>query len=263
MRSYLAGKAALITGSSGGLGLAMGQALAEAGCNVVLHGMEAPAVMQALAADLASKYRVEIAYFQADLSRVQAVEALVHDASLRMGGVDILVNNAVVRNFAALEALPLESWQAALSVNLTAAFRAIQLALPRMRERHWGRIFNLTSVYGSRAVAGRVDYVTTKSALLGLTRSVAIETLNQGVTCNAICPGTVLTPHVEGRIDELMQQRALTREAAVREFMQHKQPTGQPIEAAHVADLVLFLCGESAAQITGALLPIEGGWLAG
>ena len=263
MHSSLAGRIALITGSTGGLGLAMARALAEAGANIVLHGPESVSAMQPLAADLASKYGVETACFEADLSDVQAVDALVRDASLRMGHVDILVNNAVVRNFAPLEALPLASWQAALNVNLTAAFRAIQLVLPRMRERHWGRIFNMTSVYGSRAVAGRVDYVTTKTALLGLTRSVAMETLNQGITCNAICPGTVLTPHVESRIDALMQQRSLAREAAVREFMEHKQPTGQPIDAAHVADLLVFLCGESAAQITGALLPIEGGWLAG
>jgi 3-hydroxybutyrate dehydrogenase len=263
MHSNLAGRAALITGSSGGLGLAMARALARSGCSIVLHGLEAPAAMRSLAADLAATHQVETTYLQADLSHVQAVEGLIRDACLRLGSIDILVNNVVVRNFAALEALPFESWQAALNVNLTAAFRAIQLLLPRMRERHWGRIFNMTSVYGSRAVAGRVDYVTTKSALLGLTRSVAIETLNQGVTCNAICPGTVLTPHVESRIEELMRQRALSHEAAVREFMQGKQPTGQPIEAAHVADLVVFLCGESAAQITGAQLPIDGGWLAG
>jgi 3-hydroxybutyrate dehydrogenase len=263
LNAALTGRAALITGSSGGLGLAMAHALARAGCNIVLHGLEAASVMQPTAASLAAAYGVESLYLQSDLSHVQAVDALVRDACRRMGSIDILVNNAVIRNFAVLDALPLESWQAALSVNLSAAFRAIQLLLPLMRARRWGRIFNMTSVYGTRAVAGRVDYVTTKAALIGLTRSVAIETLNQGITCNAICPGTVLTPHVEGRIEELMQQRALSREDAVREFMQGKQPTGQPIEAAHVADLVVFLCGASAAQITGALLPIEGGWLAG
>jgi 3-hydroxybutyrate dehydrogenase len=258
----LKGRAALITGSGAGLGLAMARALAQAGCNVVLHGLEAAAQMQPAALELASTHRIEATYLQADLSDVQSVEQLVHDARAHMGSVDILVNNAVVRNFAALEALPLERWQRSLSVNLTAAFRAIQLVLPRMRERGWGRIFNMTSVYGSRAVADRVDYVTTKAALLGLTRSVAVETLNQGITCNAICPGTVLTPHVEARIAELMTQQALPRDAAVREFLQGKQPTGAPIDAAHVADLVVFLCGESAAQITGAMLPIEGGWLA-
>lgn len=263
MHPDLSRRSALITGSDGGLGLAMARALAGAGCNIVLHGLEAPAQMGPVAAELTATHGVECAYLQADLKDLPALEELVRDARSRVGTIDVLINNAVVRHFAPLESLPSEQWQQALAVNLTAAFRAIQLLLPGMRERRWGRIFNMTSVYGSRAVAGRVDYVTTKSALLGLTRSVAMETLNQGVTCNAICPGTVLTPHVEGRIGELMAQRALSREAAVREFLRGKQPTGEPIDATHVADLVLFLCGESAAQITGAMLPIEGGWLAG
>jgi 3-hydroxybutyrate dehydrogenase len=263
MHPDLKGKAALITGSGAGLGLAMANALARCGCNIVLHGLEAPAQISSVASELAATHAVECAYLQADLSELPALERLVREAGSRMGTIDVLINNAVVRNFSPLESLPLEQWQQALAVNLTAAFRAIQLVLPGMRARRWGRIFNMTSVYGSRAVAGRVDYVTTKTALLGLTRSVAIETLNQGVTCNAICPGTVLTPFVEGRINELMAQRAVPREAAVREFLHGKQPTAEPIDAAHVADMVVFLCGDSAAQITGAMLPIEGGWLAG
>ncbi|HTT05383.1 MAG TPA: SDR family NAD(P)-dependent oxidoreductase [Steroidobacteraceae bacterium] len=263
MHPDLRGKSALITGSGAGLGLAMARALARCGCNIVLHGPQAPVQFGAIAAELAAAHGVECIYLQADLTELPALEQLVREADSRMGRIDVLINNAVVRNFAALESLPMEQWQQALAVNLTAALRAIQLVLPGMRTRRWGRIFNMTSVYGSRAVAGRVDYVTTKTALLGLTRSVAIETLNQGVTCNAICPGTVLTPFVEGRIEELMAQHALAREAAVREFLRGKQPTGEPIDAAHVADMVVFLCGDSAAQITGAMLPIEGGWLAG
>jgi 3-hydroxybutyrate dehydrogenase len=180
MHPDLKGRSALITGSGGGLGLAMARALASAGCNIVLHGLESPARMQSLAAELTSTHRVEAAYLQADLSDAQAVEQLVQQTCSRMGTIDILVNNAVVRNFAAIEALPLERWHQALAVNLTAALRAIQLVLPRMRERHWGRIFNMTSVYGSRAVADRVDYVTTKAALLGLTRAVAVETIKSG-----------------------------------------------------------------------------------
>lgn len=259
----LKGRSALITGSSGGLGLAMAHSLARAGCNLVLHGLELPAQLQSITGELAARYGVEAHYLQADLSAAPCVEQLVQDACARLGTIDVLINNAVVRQFAPLEALSLEQWQQALAVNLTAALRAIQLLVPRMRERHWGRIFNMTSVYGTRAVAGRIDYVTTKTALLGMTRSVALETLGQGITCNAICPGTVLTPHVESRIGELMAQRGLSRALALQEFMRGKQPTGEPIDAKHVADLVLYLCGESAAQITGAMLPIEGGWLAG
>ena len=258
----LKGKGALITGSSNGLGLAMARALAGAGANIVLHGLEAPQRMMQTTDELAHAFDVEVGYVQADLSTPAGVDALVGAARERVKSLDVLINNAVVRHFESIEAFPLDHWNNALAVNLTAAFRAIQLVLPRMRERGWGRIFNMTSVYGARAVANRVDYVTTKTALLGLTRSVAIETLNQGITCNAICPGSVLTPNIDGRINALMDERRLDRSNAVREFLKGKQPTGELVEAEHVGDMVVFLCGASTSQITGAMMPIEGGWLA-
>jgi 3-hydroxybutyrate dehydrogenase len=255
------GKSALITGSSNGLGLAMAQGLARAGCNIVLHGLESPGSMENTVSEL-KEQGVAALYLQADLRDTQAVDALVNTSREQMGSIDVLVNNAVVRHFASIETFPAERWNEALAVNLTAAFRAIQLTLPGMRSRGWGRIFNMTSVYGSRAVANRVDYVTTKTALLGLTRAVAIETLNLGVTCNAICPGSVLTLNIDGRIGELMDMRGLNRDDAVREFLRGKQPTGELVEAAVVADMLVFLCSASASQITGAMMPIEGGWLA-
>lgn len=257
------GKGALVTGSSNGLGLAMASALAQAGCDIVLHGLETPDEILSITDDIASRHDVRVSYVQADLASVAGVDALMAAAHERLGTLDVLINNAVVRHFAGIGAFPMERWHEALAVNLTAAFRAIQLALPGMRERGWGRIFNMTSVYGSRAIANRVDYVTTKTALMGLTRSVALETLKQGITCNAICPGSVLTPNIDGRINALMEARALGRTAAVRAFLEGKQPTGELIEAAHVGELVVFLCGPAAAQITGAMMPIEGGWLAG
>jgi len=258
----LKGKGALITGSSSGLGLAMARALAGAGADIVLHGLEEPRRMTQTTDELAHAFDVEVAYVQADLSTPAGVDALVGAARERVKSLDVLINNAVVRHFESIEAFPPDHWNNALAVNLTAAFRAIQLVLPRMRERGWGRIFNMTSVYGARAVANRVDYVTTKTALLGLTRSVAIETLNQGITCNAICPGSVLTPNIDSRINALMDERGLDRSDAVREFLKGKQPTGELVEAEHVGDMVVFLCGASASQITGAMMPIEGGWLA-
>jgi len=258
----LKGKGALITGSSSGLGLAMARALAGAGADIVLHGLEEPRRMTQTTDELAHAFDVEVAYVQADLSTPAGVDALVGAARERVKSLDVLINNAVVRHFESIEAFPPDHWNNALAVNLTAAFRAIQLVLPRMRERGWGRIFNMTSVYGARAVANRVDYVTTKTALLGLTRSVAIETLNQGITCNAICPGSVLTPNIDSRINALMDERGLDRSDAVREFLKGKQPTGELVEAEHVGDLVVFLCGASTSQITGAMMPIEGGWLA-
>ena len=259
----LKGKGALVTGSSNGLGLAMARALAGAGCDIVLHGLEAPAEMAHTTDELASSFDVNVAYVQADLATPAGVDALIESARAKINTLDVLINNAVVRHFAGIESFPLEQWNNALAVNLTAAFRAIQLTLPGMRERGWGRIFNMTSVYGARGVANRVDYVTTKTALLGLTRAVAMETLNQGITCNAICPGSVLTPNIDGRIHALMDERGLERGDAVREFLKGKQPTGELVDAAHVGDMVVFLCGASASQITGAMMPIEGGWLAG
>jgi 3-hydroxybutyrate dehydrogenase len=259
----LKGKGALVTGSSNGLGLAMARALAGAGCSVVLHGLEAPEAMARTVDELASAFDANVAYVQADLATPAGVDTLIGSARERVKTLDVLINNAVVRHFAGIESFALDHWNNALAVNLTAAFRAIQLTLPGMRERGWGRIFNMTSVYGARAVANRVDYVTTKTALLGLTRSVAIETLNQGITCNAICPGSVLTPNIDGRIHALMDERGLDRSDAVREFLKGKQPTGELVDAAHVGDMVVFLCGPSASQITGAMMPIEGGWLAG
>lgn len=258
----LRGKGALVTGSSNGLGLAMATALAQAGCDIVLHGLETPQSMLESCEALARRCDVRVSYVQADLTQVAGVEALMDAALAKLGTLDVLINNAVVRHFADIDTFPIERWHEALAVNLTAAFRAIQLALPGMRERGFGRIFNMTSVYGSRAVANRVDYVTTKTAILGLTRSVALETLKAGITCNAICPGSVLTPNIDGRINALMEAQSLDRSAAVHAFLEGKQPTGELIEAAHVGDLVVFLCGPAAAQITGAMMPIEGGWLA-
>jgi 3-hydroxybutyrate dehydrogenase len=253
------GRTALVTGSTDGLGLAMAEGLAAAGCDLVLHGLEAEAGMAARCRDLAGRHGVAVRYVRADLAEADGADRLIDAA----GVPDVLVNNAVVRHFGPLETLPLAHWQQALNVNLTAVLRAVQLSLPRMRERGWGRIVNLTSAYGSRAVANRVDYVTTKTALLGLTRAIAVETLGQGITCNALCPGSVLTPNIEGRLQALMAERGLARDAATREFLAGKQATGRFVDARHVADLLVYLCSESAVSITGASLPVDDGWMAG
>jgi 3-hydroxybutyrate dehydrogenase len=242
--SEMKGKSALVTGSTGGLGFAIAQALAEAGCRVVRHGIEA-----SNAAD----------YHRADLRDPGAIETMMR----AVGPVDILVNNAVVRHFAPLDQFPAAKWDEAIAVNLSAAFHTIRLALPGMRERRWGRIFNMSSVYGSRAVANRIDYVTTKTALLGMTRAVALETAKDGITCNAVCPGTTLTPGNDARIRAMMSEQGIGREEAERRFLAGKQPTGEFTSERHVAELVVFLCGAAGDSITGAMLPMEGGWLAG
>ena len=184
------GRAALVTGSTDGLGLAIAEALAGAGCSVMLNGLEPEAAAQPKVAALQERAGVAVLYRQADLASASAVEALVGAAEAAFGGIDILVNNAVVRHFAPIVDFPPDRWDAALAVNLSAAFHAIRLSLPGMRARNYGRIFNMTSVYGSRGTVDRVDYITTKSALLGLTRSVALENLEFDVTCHSICPGT-------------------------------------------------------------------------
>jgi 3-hydroxybutyrate dehydrogenase len=258
----LHGKTALVTGSSDGLGLAMAEGLARAGCNVVLHGLEPAAAVGALQAELEHNYGVAAGYVQADLGDPRAIERMMEDIFRSHGAVDVLVNNAVTRDFAPIESFPVASWDRALAVNVSAAFHTIRLCLPAMRQRRWGRIVNMSSVYGSRAVANRIDYVTTKTALLGITRSVAVETVGQGITCNAICPGTVFTPNIASRVNALMQEQALDFEQATLRFLDGKQPTQRFIEASHVADLLVFLCGRAGENITGAMLPMEGGWLA-
>jgi 3-hydroxybutyrate dehydrogenase len=257
------GRTALITGSSGGLGLAMAEALAAAGCNVVLHGPEAADDVAALPQRLAQRHGVAAHYLQADLADPEAIAVLIAAVKERHGGIDILINNAVTRHFAPVDAFPVDCWDRALAVNLSAAFHTIRLSLPGMRARGWGRIFNMTSVYGVRAVADRIDYVTTKAALIAMTRAVALETADQGITCNAICPGAVLTPASDLRIQSLMEQTGLDRTAATESFLAGKQPTGRFIDPAHVAELVVFLCGAAGTDVNGALLPMEGGWLAG
>lgn len=261
--SPLAGKTALITGSSGGLGLAMAEGLAGAGCGIVLHGLAPVAEVQPLQDRIAQQHGVPVSYLQVDLSDADAVASMVDEAVQSHGGVDVLVNNAVTRHFGPLESLPRDAWEQALAVNLSAPFHAIRACLPHMRQRGWGRILNMTSAYGVRAVANRIDYVTTKAALLGMTRAVALETVQQGITCNAICPGSVHTPSIDARLQELAQAQGLDPEATTRVFLQGKQPTGRFVEAGHVAALLVFLCSAAGRDITGAMLPMEGGWLAG
>lgn len=258
----LKGKTALVTGSSAGIGHAMAEGLARAGCDVVLHGLDDEQEVRPVQAALEQAFGVNAGYVRADLADARAIEAMLAEVQRRHGAVDILVNNAVTRHFAPIESFPVAAWEQALAVNVSAAFHTIRLALPGMRERSWGRIFNMTSVYGERGAQNRIDYVTTKTALIGMTRAVAMETLNQGITCNAICPGSVLTPSIDGRVQALMQERSLDRDDATRLFLAGKQPTGRFVEASHIADLMVFLCGPAGRDITGAMLPVEGGWLA-
>lgn len=261
-RGSLAGRTAVLTGSTGGLGFALAEGLAQAGCRVMLNGIESADAVEKVRGDLEDRAGVAVAYHQANVGDPTGVEELIQKTLERFGAIDILVNNAVVRHFSPIVDFPNEHWDAALAVNLSAAFHAIKLTLPHMRKRNFGRIFNMTSVYGSRGTTNRVDYVTTKAALLGLTRAVALENLEYDVTCHGICPGSVLTPGTEGRVQQIMIDESLPREAAERMFLQGKQPSGRFIPARSVTELLVFLCGPVAKDMTGAILPVEAGWLA-
>lgn len=240
----------------------MAEGLAHAGCDVMLNGIEPAADVERACQALAQETGVRVVYQQADLASSHGVGTLVDAALAQFDGIDILVNNAVVRHFAPIIDFPAEKWDAALAVNLSAAFHAIRLLLPGMRKQNFGRIFNITSVYGLRGTADRVGYVTTKSALLGLTRSVALENLDFDITCHSICPGSVLTPGTERRIVEMMDKESLDRATAERLFLEGKQPGRQFVSPESVGALLIFLCGPIARDMTGSVLPVEAGWLA-
>jgi 3-hydroxybutyrate dehydrogenase len=257
----LEGRCALITGSTQGLGLAAAHRFAAAGCHVVLSGLASPQEASATAAGLETAYGVRAVYAAGDLSRPADIEAIVDTARTAFGAVDILVNNAVVRHAAPIEGFSAEKWDEGLAVNLSAAFHLIRLTVPAMQAKRWGRILNVSSIYGFKGAPNRVAYVTTKTALLGLTRAVALEGLAHGVTCNAVCPGTTETPVHQAAIESLASG-GLTREDAERRFFSTKQPTGRFISADQVAALMVFLCGPDASDITGAALPVDGAWSA-
>lgn len=263
----LRGRRALVTGSTGGLGLAIAARLAAEGCAVMLHGLAEPAEAEPARRALAERQGgAPVLYRRADLTDRADIEALVRAAEEGLGGgVDILVNNAVTRHFGPVDALAPEDWDADIAVNLTAAFHTIRLTLPGMRARGWGRILNMSSIYGLIGATGRAGYVTTKTALIGLTRAVALETVREGITCNALCPGSTLTPAIEARLAPQLAAAGsdpAARAAVEAAFLADRQPSRRFIDAERVAALAAFLCGPAGDDITGAAIPIDGGWAA-
>jgi 3-hydroxybutyrate dehydrogenase len=258
----LSGKRALVTGSSAGLGYAIAEGLAGSGCNVALHGLESEAAVEPRRQALQDRHGVQAWYFRSDLVQERGAVELLQGARTALGAVDVLVNNAVVRHFSPIDQFPVEKWERALAINISAAFHLVRLVLPDMRRQGWGRIVNMASIYGERGTVNRVDYVTTKSALLGFTRAVAMETLGDGITCNAVSPGSVLTPGTEVRVQEISERSGIGRRQAERQFLEGKQPSGRFVRPEDVAAAVAFLCSAAARDITGAVLPVDGGWLA-
>lgn len=251
-------RTALVTGSTDGLGFAIADGLARAGYDVTLTGLETAQTMAPLASDMEAAHGVRVFYHQADLADPGATGRLF-DA---VGPVDVLVNNAVTRHFAPVDEFPVEAWNRALAVNLTAPFLAIRLALPGMRARGWGRIVNVASVYGLAGGVERSSYVASKHGLVGLTKAVALETATTAITCNAVCPGDVSTRIFYRNAKLLAESEQISRTEAQQRIAATNMPSGRVVSPEQVAALVAFLCSEAAGEIRGAALPVDGAWLA-
>jgi 3-hydroxybutyrate dehydrogenase len=256
------GKTALVTGSTSGIGLGIATALAARGANVVLNGFGDATEIARLQAKLAEEHRVTVRYDGADLSQQDAIEAMMGRAIGEFGAVDILINNAGIQFVAPIDEFPVAKWNAILALNLTASFHTIRLALPAMKARKWGRIVNIASAHALVASPYKSAYVAAKHGIAGLTKTVALEVATAGITMNAICPGYVWTPLVERQIPDTAKARGLTEAQVISDVLLHAQPTKQFVQVAEVAALAAFLASDAAASITGAVIPIDGGWTA-
>jgi 3-hydroxybutyrate dehydrogenase len=256
----LRGKTALVTGSTSGIGLGIATRLAADGANVVLNGFGDAAQIDSLRRQLSGES--EVVYDAADMTKPEAIRAMVEKAVARFGAVDILVNNAGIQHVAPVDEFPVDKWDAIIAINLSSAFHTTRAALPAMKEKGWGRIVNMASAHALVASPFKAAYVSAKHGLAGFTKTVALEVAQQGITVNAICPGYVLTPLVQNQIPDTARARGISEEQVVRDVILAAQPTKQFVKVEEVAALAAYLCSDAAAAITGALLPIDGGWTA-
>ncbi|RUZ71239.1 3-hydroxybutyrate dehydrogenase [Mesorhizobium sp. M7A.F.Ca.US.006.01.1.1] len=255
-------KTAVITGSTSGIGLAIAQALAAEGHNVVVNSFSDTAADHAIADAIAKQHAVKTAYIKADMSKPAECRALVTKAAETFGSVDILVNNAGIQHVAPVEEFPTEKWDAIIAINLSSAFHTIAAAIPLMKKAGGGRIVNIASAHGLVASPFKSAYVSAKHGLMGLTKTVALELAREKITCNAICPGYVLTPLVEAQIPDQMKAHNMDRETVIREVMLDKQPTKEFVTVEQIAAAAVFLCSDAAAQVNGTHLSVDGGWTA-
>ena len=258
----LQGKTALVTGSTSGIGLAIAEALAAEGANLVLNGFGEAEAIEALRRDTAERCGVQVTYSGADMSRPEEIAAMIAEAETRFGALDILVNNAGIQHVAPIEDFPAARWDAILAINLSSNFHSIRAALPAMRRKGWGRIINIASAHGLTASPEKAAYVAAKHGVVGLTKVVALETAGSGITCNAICPGWVLTPLVAKQIDARAEASGASWDEEKVELLKEKTPSLEFATPEQIGALAVFLSSEAAAQITGAPLSIDGGWTA-
>jgi 3-hydroxybutyrate dehydrogenase len=255
-------RTAVVTGSTSGIGLAIAEALAADGCSVVVNSFSDTANDRAAASMLGRKHGVDAVYMQADMSKPAECRALVSNAKDHFGSVDILVNNAGIQHVAPVDEFPVEKWDAIIAINLSSAFHTIAAALPFMKAEGRGRIVNIASAHGLRASPYKSAYIAAKHGILGLTKTVALEVAEAHITCNAICPGYVLTPLVEAQIPDQMKAHDMGREDVVKKVMLAKQPTREFATVEQVAATAVFLCSDAAGSITGTSISIDGGWTA-
>ncbi|WP_257540247.1 3-hydroxybutyrate dehydrogenase [Sphingobium sp. CFD-1] len=262
MSKSLAGKTALITGSTSGIGLAYAKALAGEGANVVINGFGDADAIEKERQGLETLSGAKALYSGHDLTKVDQIEAMMKDAADAFGGVDILINNAGMQHVAPVEEFPLDKWDLIIALNLNAAFHTTRLAIPWMKSKKWGRIIQTASAHSLTASPFKSAYVTAKHGLAGFTKTVALETATCGITANCISPGYVWTPLVENQIPDTMKARGMTREQVMNDVLLAGQPTKQFVTVDQVAAMALFLCSDAAANITGANMSIDGGWTA-
>ena len=254
----LAGRVALVTGSTSGIGLGVAHVLASHGARLVLNGLDGPDVVDKLQDEFSSKYGTPVTFSGADLRKPAEIEEMM----AAQGNIDILVNNAGIQHVSPVEDFPLDKWQAIMDINLTSNFLTLQAALPAMRQNGWGRVINVASVHGRVASVHKAAYVAAKHGVLGLTKVVALETARSGITCNAICPGWVLTPLVEQQIRARASEKGTSFEAETETLLEEKQPSGRFVTPEDIGGLAAFLCSDAAANITGEDFAVDGGWTA-
>ena len=258
----LTNKTALITGSTSGIGLAMAKAFAKEGANVVLNGLGEQDKIEAERQDLEKSFGVKAHYSAANMLNPQEIEQMVAEAIQKFGCVDILVNNAGVQFVSAIEDFPIEKWDQIIAINLSSSFHTIRAAIPAMKKQGWGRIINTASAHALVASPFKAAYVAAKHGIAGLTKTVALEVAESNITVNAICPGYVWTQLVEAQIPDTMKARNMTEEEVKRDVMLRAQPTKKFVSVEEVAGYAVFLCSETAKNITGAMLSMDGGWSA-